>query len=138
MVRIGIDIIEIERIEKALERHPRFLHRVFTSREKAYCCHKGRPGASLAARWAAKEAVFKVLGCGWAAGRWRDVEVLTDGPGRPRVVLYGRAADCARELGLVNLDLSLSHSREYALAIAVGVVGGEGHVFGDLGRDGRD
>lgn len=124
MSRIGVDIIEIDRIEKAVRRHPRFLQKVFTPQEEAYCRKKRRPGASLAARWAAKEAVFKVLGCGWGALSWQDVEIVTCGHDRPQVVLHGRAADLARQQGLSHIQVSLSHSRDYALAVAVGIRAG--------------
>ncbi|MBE3582110.1 MAG: holo-ACP synthase [Thermoanaerobacteraceae bacterium] len=119
MALVGIDIIEIERIEKALDRHPRFLHRVFTSREQAYCGGRRRPGASLAARWAAKEAVFKVLGLGWGQLRWKDVEIIVDERGRPQVVLHGRVAEVAREKGIAGIDVSLSHHGSMAVAVAI-------------------
>ncbi|MGI9953168.1 holo-ACP synthase [Moorellaceae bacterium AZ2] len=119
MPRIGIDIIEIERIEKALDRHPRFLQRVFTSREQAYCRGQRRPGASLAARWAAKEAVFKVLGLGWGQLSWKDVEIIVGDHGRPQVMLHGRGAEVAREMGIAGIDLSLSHNGNMAVAVAI-------------------
>ncbi|HBT47387.1 MAG TPA: holo-[acyl-carrier-protein] synthase [Peptococcaceae bacterium] len=119
MPLVGIDIIEIERIERALARHPRFLDRVFTSREQAYCRGKRRPGASLAARWAAKEAVFKVLGLGWGQVGWKDVEILVDDRGRPQVVLHGRGAEAARQRGLLGIDVSLSHHGSMAVAVAI-------------------
>ncbi|SMB91002.1 holo-[acyl-carrier-protein] synthase [Thermanaeromonas toyohensis ToBE] len=118
---IGVDIMEIDRIKRALERHPRLLKRVFTPQEEAYCLAKPRPEVSLAARWAAKEAVFKVLGLRRGELRWREIEVLSNNWGAPRVRLHGRLAELARSLGIKEITLSLSHSREYAVAVAIGV-----------------
>jgi holo-[acyl-carrier protein] synthase len=127
MLYTGIDLIEIERIARAVERWgDRFLDRVFTPAELAI--YRVRP-ASLAARWAAKEAVAKLLGVGLrglgGAGRpsdalaWTEIEVLSDSQGRPALALYGRAAARARALGLGPIALSLSHTREHAIASAV-------------------
>jgi holo-[acyl-carrier protein] synthase len=126
MLYTGIDLIEIERIARAVERWgDRFLDRVFTPAELAR--YRERT-ASLAARWAAKEAVAKLLGAGLrglgGAGRvadaltWHDIEVLSDTDGRPTLTLYGRAADRLQALGLGSIALSLSHTREHAIASA--------------------
>ena len=131
MLYTGIDLIEIERIARAIERWgDRFLDRVFTPAELAI--YRARP-ASLAARWAAKEAVAKLLGVGLrglgGAGRpedalaWVEIEVLNDPQGRPALVLHGRAAARARILGLGPIALSLSHTREHAIASAVAQAG---------------
>jgi len=119
-VSVGVDIVEIERIARTLARFgERFLRRVYTEAEIAYC--RGKP-SRLAARFAAKEAVAKALGVGvfWHEGvYWRDVEVIRDHRGKPGVRLHGGALERARQEGLTNWALSLSHSREYAVAMAV-------------------
>lgn len=127
MLYTGIDLIEIERIERAIARWgERFLRRVFTPAELA--AYRGKL-PSLAARWAAKEATAKLLGVGLrglgAADRpvegvaWTDIEIVGDAQGRPVLMLHGRAADRARELCLAELALSLAHTREHAIASVV-------------------
>jgi holo-[acyl-carrier protein] synthase len=111
MTGVGIDLIEIERIERALERRPRLAERLFTRAELAYANERARPGSHLAARFAAKEAVIKALGQGVAP---REIEVEAGEP--PRVHLHGRAAELAQ--GRV-LAISLTHSRDTAAAVAV-------------------
>src|SRR5262245_7117485 len=112
---VGIDLIEIERIERALERRPRLAERLFTEGELAYANDRARPGRHLAARFAAKEAVIKALGRGLPP---REIEVEAGEP--PRVRLTGRAAELARG---ANVAVSLTHSRDLAAAIAhVGAV----------------
>ena len=114
---IGVDLIEVARVGAAVERYgARFLERVFTSEEQRYCA--GRPG-SLAARFAAKEAAAKALGTGIGAVRWREVEVVRDAAGRPALALHGAAESLARERGLGTPLLSLSHTREHAIAFVV-------------------
>jgi len=115
---VGIDIIEIERVEAALARFgERFLRRVFTPMEVAL--FRGRPH-ELAARFAAKEAVMKALGTGVRGVAWREIEVLPNRRGKPLVFLHGRARERAEALGIRGLDVSMSHSRRYAVALAVG------------------
>ena len=115
---IGIDIIEIARIEKAIARWGEgFLQRVYTEPElKLY--HK-KP-SSLAARFAGKEAVVKMLGTQSKGISWKEIEILSDPSGQPLVHLYGKAQNRANGLGLGNLAISLSHSREYAIACVIG------------------
>jgi holo-[acyl-carrier protein] synthase len=113
---IGIDVIEIERLERALERRPRLAERVFTPAELAFAEQRRRPGPHLAARFAAKEAAVKALGIGGL--RLRDVEVAGGGSEPPRLILHGSAAEAAREQGL-ELEVSLTHSREIAAAVVV-------------------
>jgi holo-[acyl-carrier protein] synthase len=114
---VGIDIVELERVAAALERHgQRFIDRVYTPIEAAIC--RGRP-AELAARFAAKEAVMKALGTGARGVAWREIEVLLNRRGKPLVYLHGRAQERAREIGLDGLDLSMTHSRQYAIAFVV-------------------
>ena len=115
MHHIGIDIIEIARIEKAVARWGEsFLQRVYTESElRLY--HKKPP--SLAARFAGKEAVIKALGITKGIN-WKEIEILSNPGGKPSVHLYGKAQNQARDLGLDSLAISLSHSREYAIALA--------------------
>jgi holo-[acyl-carrier protein] synthase len=108
---VGIDLIEIERVERALERRPRLAERLFTPAELAYARGRARPGRHLAARFAAKEAVIKALGTGVPL---REIEVVSGEP--PRVELHGRAAEVAGDL---DFAISLTHSRESAAAIAI-------------------
>ena len=112
---IGIDLIEIERIERALERRPGLAERLFTPDEIAYAADRARPGRHLAARFAAKEAVIKALGTPVAPG---EIEVEAGEP--PRVKLHGRAADLA---GDREISISLTHSRETAAAVALALSG---------------
>jgi holo-[acyl-carrier protein] synthase len=121
MLRTGVDLIEVERIESSIARYgDRFLEKIFTAGELAYGA--GRPH-SLAARFAAKEAVSKLLGVGIQHRDgigWREVEIASSENGDPQVVLHGRAAERARALGLTELSLSLSHTRGHAIAFVVG------------------
>lgn len=115
----GVDLIEVERIASAVERHgERFLRRIFTSRELSLV--HGR-AESLAARFAAKEAVAKTLGVGIGEVSWLDVEVLS-GPNRqPELHLHGNAARIASEQGLDKWAISLSHSKEFAIAMVTAI-----------------
>jgi len=119
---VGVDLIAVPRVERALQRHgERFLRRVFTPAEVIYS--RGR-APELAARFAAKEAVSKALGVGMRilapdGVEWHEVEVLGDWRGRPEVYLHGRAAERAAQLGLTRWAVSLSHEREYAIAFVV-------------------
>ena len=112
---VGIDLLEIERLERALERRPKLAERLFTERERAYAATRARPGQHLAARFCAKEAVAKALGL--EAWSFRDVEVIGDG-GPPEVRLHGAVAARAGELG-VKVEVSLTHTRRDAAAIAI-------------------
>jgi holo-[acyl-carrier protein] synthase len=118
IVGTGIDIAEVPRIAEAIQRHgERFLHRVFTEGEIAYCDAKANRIERYAARFAAKEAAMKALGTGWNHGvRWRDVEVSRLPGGRPTMVFHGKAAEFAAKLGAVHVALSLSHTAEQAIA----------------------
>lgn len=113
MTGVGIDLLEIQRMERALKRHPRLAQRVFTEAELEYAGRKGRPGRHLAARFAAKEAVVKALGLTGGFGL-REIEVVAGEP--PTVRLSGRPAEAAagREVAI-----SLTHSRDNAAAVAV-------------------
>ncbi|HEX6030941.1 MAG TPA: holo-ACP synthase [Tepidiformaceae bacterium] len=115
---VGIDIIEIDRVADVIARHgDRFLGRVYTQDEIAHC--RGRVH-ELAARFAAKEAVMKALGTGIRGVGWRDIEVLPNRRGKPLVFLYGRGAERAEQIQLRGLEISLTHSKEYAIASVVG------------------
>jgi len=122
MLTTGVDLIEIARVERVLSRHKeRFLKRVFTPKEIAYC--RGR-ASEFAARFAAKEAVSKALGVGMRVLApdgiyWKDVEVIGDRRGKPLIRLSGRAAERSDELGLTEWAVSLSHDREHAIALVV-------------------
>lgn len=115
---VGVDIIEIDRVADVIARHgARFLERVYTDDEIAHC--RGRL-SELAARFAAKEAVMKALGTGIRGVGWRDIEVLPNRRGKPLVFLYGRGARRAEAIQLRGLEISLTHSRRYAIASVVG------------------
>ena len=119
---IGVDMLEISRMERVIERRPSFLRRVFTDEERAYCEHTARPAEHYAARFAAREAVLKALGCGFSDGvRVKDVSVVNDETGRPQAKLEGRAAQIAAEQGVREIALSISHTRGVAVANAVAV-----------------
>ena len=115
MSGVGLDLLDIARLERALERRPRLAERVFTDAERAYAAERARPGQHLAARFCAKEAVAKALGLrGWS---FRDVEVVA-GDGAPSARLSGPAARRAQELG-VSPQISLTHTATTAGAVAV-------------------
>lgn len=119
---IGVDMLEIARMERAMRRHPRIVARTFTDDERAYCDRTARPAQHYAARFAAREAVLKALGTGFSQGiGLKDVSVAVDEAGRPHAVLVGRAAEVARERGVQEVALSLSYTHEVALANAVAV-----------------
>ncbi|MEZ6242847.1 MAG: holo-ACP synthase [Phycisphaerales bacterium] len=117
----GVDMIEVSRIARMVERHGhRFLERVYTPSEQAYCKDKKRIFEHLAARFAAKEAVLKALGTGWSGGiGWADVEVVHEASGRPRIELHAAAAKAARDQGISKVLISLSHIDKTAIASAI-------------------
>ena len=118
MLITGIDIIEIARIARVLDRYgERFLGRIYTEGEVVYC--RGRP-PQLASRFAAKEAMMKALGTGVKGVRWRDIEIVRRKGRAPMVMLHGTAKNKADQLGISELALSLSHSKEFAVASVVG------------------
>jgi holo-[acyl-carrier protein] synthase len=114
-MKVGVDLIEIERIRRALER-PRFRDRCFTKAEQEYCDSRARPEESYAGRFAAKEAVGKALGCG-VRFTWKEVEIV--GRPKPEVRLSGRTAAFAERVRAGAIDLSMTHSRELAAAVCV-------------------
>jgi holo-[acyl-carrier protein] synthase len=114
---VGIDLIDMDRIVAVLERFPdRFRTRVLTDLEQRYC---GRRVERIAGRWAAKEAISKVLGLGVRGVGWREIEILPNRAGAPQVRLYERAARRAAALGLEDVTVSISHERRMAVAVAV-------------------
>lgn len=116
---LGIDIVKVERIERALRKHGRrFPQRILTQAEDAYV--RDRP-ENLAGRWAAKEAVSKVLGLGVRGVGWREIEIVRLPTGQPTVRLHDRALRRADQLGMERIAVSISHEREYAVAIAFGI-----------------
>ena len=118
MLVTGVDIVEIPRIKRVAERYgQRFLRRIYTEREIAYC--RGR-APQLASRFAAKEAVMKALGTGIRGVRWWDIEVIRKRGQAPTVQLHGTALARAERLGIDHLAIALSHSEEYAVAFVVG------------------
>ena len=119
---VGLDLLEIDRLEQALERRPALADRLFTDGERAYAAARGRPGQHLAARFCAKEAVAKALGL--EAWNWRDVEVVSEGAA-PRVRLHGAAARRAAELG-VAVSISLTHTGRDAAAVAIASAASDG------------
>ena len=120
----GIDIVETERIKKLAEHHGQhFLDRVFTAEEQRYCAASPkRYYEHLAGRFAAKEAVLKVLGTGWRGGiAWTDIEVVKETSGLPKIVLTGECDRIARELGIYRWHVSISHIETHATASAIGM-----------------
>jgi len=128
MHSVGVDIIEIPRVAEALARWgDRFLRRVYTTQELVFC--RGRV-PELAARFAAKEAVSKALGTGMRGVAWREIEICPDRRGKPLVYLHGRARQRAEALGLDCFAISLSHSKEHAVAFVTAI--------GEDGRTGAE
>ena len=113
---VGIDLLEIDRLERALERRPRLAERLFTDAEREYAAARSRPGQHLAARFCAKEAVAKALGL--RAWSFLEVEVIGGGDEPPEVRLHGQVAERAQELG-VQVRVSLTHTRRDAAAVAL-------------------
>lgn len=114
-LRVGLDLIEIERIRSALER-PRFRERCFTEAERRYCDSRANPAQSYAARFAGKEAVGKALGCG-VHFTWTEIEIA--GRPRPTVALSGKTEAWAKRMGVGQVDLSLTHSKGMAAAVVI-------------------
>lgn len=119
-VSVGIDIVEIERIKQAVSSYrDSFLHRIYTDSELDYC--KNRL-SRLAARFAAKEAVLKVLGTGAWGINWKEIEVLSTTNSKPAIRLYGKIKDKAITSGITDISVSLSHEKKYAIACVIGNV----------------
>jgi len=117
IVGLGVDIAEVGRVQGAIERQgERFLKRVFTERERAYCEQFKNKYERYAGRFAVKEAAMKALGTGWSRGvRWVDVEVVRERGGRPRLELYGEAKKIAAKLGVKHIAVTITHTESQAL-----------------------
>ena len=118
IVGLGVDIAEVPRVQAAIERHgQRFLTRIFTAAEIAYCERHRNKFERYAGRFAAKEAAMKALGTGWRKGvRWVDFEVTRNGAGKPSIALHGRAREFAEQLRVRNIALSITHTGGTAMA----------------------
>jgi holo-[acyl-carrier protein] synthase len=121
VVGLGVDVVDLERVREALSRSgERFVRRVYTEAEAAYCGRHRDPVPHFAARFAAKEALFKALGTGWSQGvRWRDVEVERVRGRAPRLVLHGEALRHSQRLGTQTVHCTLSHSAASAVAVVI-------------------
>jgi holo-[acyl-carrier protein] synthase len=119
----GLDLVHCPRVARVWQSHSeRFLNRVYTAAERAYCLDCKDPLVRLSGRFAAKEAVMKMLGTGWRGGvEWTDIETLPDPLGKPLVVLHGVTAKLAETLGIAHVLVSISHAGEYAIATAIGI-----------------
>jgi holo-[acyl-carrier protein] synthase len=117
----GIDLAEVDRVREAIERHgDRFVHRIYTPAEIAYVQRKANKYERFAARFAAKEAGMKAIGTGWRRGvTWQDFEVANLPTGRPTLRLQGIAAEIARQMGVRNIALSLTHTAQYGMAFVI-------------------
>jgi holo-[acyl-carrier protein] synthase len=121
LIDIGVDIIEIERIRNTINRYPSFMDKVFCQNEVEYFKKRNMNISVIAATFAAKEAVSKVLGTGIGAVGWKDIEIVRDDTGRPAVILHDQALRVSLDKHIKYISVSLSHSRKYAVANAVGV-----------------
>jgi holo-[acyl-carrier protein] synthase len=117
IVGLGIDLADIDRVQQVLDRYPRFAERIFTPHERAYAQRFARPARRLAARFAGKEAVMKSLGTGWRRIRWQDIEIT--GGGKPTVRLMGSALQRAGNLGVVEVQVSITHTDKTAMVFAI-------------------
>ena len=120
---LGTDIVEIVRIGQMVERHGElFLKRVYTDEETRYCQRRKECYEHFAGRWAAKEAVMKSLGTGFIRGvNWRDIEVISERSGQPKITLHGGAREYAQKQGIDEILITISHCRSYATATAIAV-----------------
>ena len=118
-IGIGIDVAEVDRIEKLAEKHEQFLTRVYTEQEIDYCNKKKNKYQHFAARFAAKESVLKALGVGWSQEiKWTDIEVVNESNGRPRINTYGTVKRLVEQKGVKEILISLTHTSRYAIASA--------------------
>ncbi len=119
---LGVDICEIDRMERALARHPTLRERVFTAEERAYCDSRARPAESYAGRFAAREAVIKAMG-GYRGRGWQEISVTRSPSGAPAIRLEGNAKARADLLGISEVLVSFTHERSSAVAFAIAVAG---------------
>ena len=120
VVGLGVDLCDIARMERALQRHATMRHRVFTAEEMSYCDSKARPAESYAGRFAAREAVIKALG-GYRGRRWQDISVSRDPSGAPSIVLAGNAKRRADSLGISRIMITFTHEKTNAVAFALAI-----------------
>lgn len=116
---LGVDLADIERVGRLLEKYPKFAQRCFTDHEREYAYRFARPERRLAARFAGKEAVMKSMGTGWRRIRWQDIEIT--GGGKPTVVMTGNASRRADMLGVTEVLVTITHTDHSALVMAVAV-----------------
>ena len=123
IIGIGTDITECLRIARMIERHGElFIHRVYTPDEIAYCQNRKQSTQHFTGRWAAKEAILKAIGTGWRRGiSWRDMEIVNDPSGKPRVAVRGGVQDVVEKLGIEEIQVSISHCHTHATAVAIAV-----------------
>lgn len=122
--RIGIDLIQVSKVQRLCE-SKKYLKRVFTPAEIKYCQKKAHQFQHFAARFAAKEAMFKALGTGWDGEiEWTDIEVVKDEVGKPEINLYGKAKEMAEKMSIRDILVSLSHCSDYAIAQVILVLDG--------------
>ena len=114
---LGVDLADIDRVGSVLSKYPRFAHRCFTEHEREYAFRFAKPERRLAARFAGKEAVMKSMGTGWRRVRWKDVEIT--GGGKPTVRLFGSAARRAESLGVTEVLVTITHTDDQALVMAI-------------------
>jgi holo-[acyl-carrier protein] synthase len=119
IIGLGVDLADIDRVERVLTRYPRFAEKCFTERERQYANRFAHPAKRFAARFAGKEAVMKSMGRGWRDIRWRDVEIT--GGGQPRVRLFGTALERASALGVTEVLVTITHTDVTAMVMAVAV-----------------
>ena len=117
----GIDLVDFPRIEEMIQRHgKRFINRIFTANEQAYAEKNRNRVEKYAGRFAAKEAVFKLIGTGWRGKiAWTDVEIINNGSGQPQVTLDGEVKKIAEKLGIEQISISITHTTNFAIASAV-------------------
>jgi holo-[acyl-carrier protein] synthase len=125
VIGIGTDIVECQRIADMIEKHDAmFLEKVYSPNEIQYCSSRKPPMQHFAGRWAAKEAILKALGTGWAKGvHWKDIEIVNDEGGKPIVHLHAGASAIAQQCGIAQVLISISHCQAYAVAFATAVGG---------------
>ena len=123
IIGIGTDITECLRIARMIERHGElFIDRVYTPEEIQYCQRRKQATQHFAGRWAAKEAILKALGTGWRRGiSWRDIDVRNEPSGKPTVAVRGGAKDVIEQLGIAEIQISISHCRSHATAFAIAI-----------------
>lgn len=119
IIGLGIDLADISRVQRVFEKYPRFIDRCFTEHEKEYALRFANPSRRLAARFAGKEAVMKSMGTGWRRIRWTDIEIT--GGGKPTVRMTGSAAERAQMLGVTEVLVTITHTDDTAMVMAVSV-----------------